>query len=146
MTGPFKQDTRLGRLKTDLGKDALVLLRFGGVDAINELFEYTVDALAVNPDIDFNRLLGTHATIEIKTREGSPRFFDGIVTAATWQGVGDTGNRYALQLRPWLWIASRRRNQRPANAQERRRGVCRGVLDWWGRGGATRCSRATLGS
>lgn len=28
-----------------------------------------------------------------------------------WAGVGENGNRYALTLRPWFWIAGRRRNQ-----------------------------------
>jgi type VI secretion system secreted protein VgrG len=39
MNAPFKQDTRLGRLSTALGPDVLVLLRFGGSDHVNGLFE-----------------------------------------------------------------------------------------------------------
>lgn len=111
MNAPFKQTDRLGRLTTSLGPDALVLLRFDGSDYMNNLFEYRIEALAPNGDVDFDQLLGTHATIEIDGREGG-RVFDGIVTQAKWSGVGENGHRYSIVLRPWAWLAGRRRNQR----------------------------------
>lgn len=111
MNALFKQDGRLGRLTTSLGKDTLVLLRFDGSDYMNELFEYRVQALAETGDVDFDALVGTHATIEIDGREGA-RQFDGIVTQTRWAGVGENGHRYDLVLRPWLWLAGRRKNQK----------------------------------
>ena len=88
MNAPLRQDERLGRLATELGADVLVLLRFDGVDHLNDLFEYRVEALAARNDLDFDALVGTHATVEIKGREGI-RSFDGIVTQARWAGVGE---------------------------------------------------------
>lgn len=38
-------------------------------------------------DLDFDALVGTHATVEIKGREGI-RSFDGIVTQARWAECG----------------------------------------------------------
>lgn len=111
MNAPFKQTERLGRLSTALGGDVLALLRFDGSDHLNELFEYRVEALAGSPDIDFDALIGTHATVTIEGREG-PRQFDGIVTQARWSGMGENGHRYDLVLRPWCWLAGRRVNQR----------------------------------
>ncbi|RJL21839.1 type VI secretion system Vgr family protein [Paracoccus siganidrum] len=111
MNAPFKQAERLGRLTTALGPDALVLLRFDGADFMNELFEFHVEALAAGDDVDFDALVGTHATVQIEGREGS-RAFDGIVTQARWAGVGENGHRYDLTLRPWFWLAGRRRNQK----------------------------------
>ncbi|MFD2842520.1 type VI secretion system Vgr family protein [Paracoccus cavernae] len=102
---------RLGRLTTALGPDVLVLLRFDGTEQLNDLFEYRVEALATRSDLDFDALVGTHATVEIEGREGI-RAFDGIVTQARWAGVGENGHRYDLVLRPWFWLAGRRRNQR----------------------------------
>ena len=102
----------MGRLATDLGKDALVLQRFEGADHLNALFEYHVDCLAVTPDIDFDALVGTHATVTLKTHDREERPFDGIVTEARWLGPGENGHRYRMVLRPWLWLASLRRNQR----------------------------------
>ena len=111
MNAPFKQAGRLGRLATVLGQDKLVLLRFDGSDQMNELFEFRVEALSATGDIDFDQLVGTHASVEIEGREGT-RIFDGIVTQARWAGVGENGHRYDLVLRPWLWLAGRRRNQK----------------------------------
>ncbi len=112
MNAPFKQDARLGKLSTALGKDVLVLLRFEGTDHVNDLFEYRVDALSQTQNIDFDALVGTHATVELESQNNGPRHFDGIVTQARWAGVGENGNRYGLVLRPWLWLAGQRRNQR----------------------------------
>jgi type VI secretion system secreted protein VgrG len=108
----FKQAGRLGKLHTSLGPDVLALLRFNGTDQINGLFNYQVEALSTQPDIDFDALVGTHATVEIATKHRKPAFFDGVVTSAQWAGAGENGIRYSLTLRPWLWLASNRRNQR----------------------------------
>lgn len=107
----FRQAERIGRLTTVLGPDALVLLRFDGTDYLNELFEWRVEALSTDPGIDFDALVGTHATITIEGQHG-PRHFDGIVTQARWAGAGENGYRYDLELRPWFWLAGHRRNQR----------------------------------
>ena len=111
MNAPFSQAERLGRLTTELGPDTLSLLRFDGSDQLYDLFEYRVEALAIREDLDFDALVGTHATVEIEAHE-QMRPFDGIVTSARWAGVGENGHRYDLTLRPWFWLAGRRRNQR----------------------------------
>ena len=111
MNAPLRQSERLGRLTTALGADTLVLLRFDGSDHLNDLFEYRVEALATRNDLDFDALIGTHATVEIESRAGIETF-DGIVTQTRWAGVGENGHRYDLTLRPWFWLAGRRRNQR----------------------------------
>lgn len=116
MNAPFSQETRLGKFHTE-PKDnrksiELSLLRFSGSDHVNGLFEYRVEALATNPDIDFNDLLGTHGRVEITSRDGAPIWFDGIITRMAWAGAEESGHRYDLELRPWLWLADKRRDQR----------------------------------
>ncbi|MFV0408833.1 MAG: type VI secretion system Vgr family protein [Paracoccus sp. (in: a-proteobacteria)] len=111
MFAPFLQAERIGRLNTALGANILALLRFEGTDFLNDNFEYRVEALGAVPDLDFDALIGTHATIEIGGLLNS-QHFDGIVTQARWAGTGENGHRYDLVLRPWFWLASRRRNQR----------------------------------
>ena len=71
----FMQDARLGRLFTNLGSETLALIRFEGTDALNGLFDYSVEALAPRDDLDFDALLGTHATVTIDGAEG-PSYFD----------------------------------------------------------------------
>ncbi|OLS51926.1 type VI secretion system Vgr family protein [Rhodovulum sulfidophilum] len=111
MSGFFRQDARMGRISTVLGQDVLVLRRFEGTDHLNALFDYSADCLAASADVDFDRLIGTHATVTLTTKEGE-RPFDGIITEARWLGSGDNGHRYRLRLRPWAFLASLRRNQR----------------------------------
>lgn len=112
MNAIFQQQNRLGRLSTALGKDVLVILRFDGTDHLNQLFEYRAEALSTEQNLDFDALIGTHATVELTSQNHGVRQFDGIVTQAQWAGVGENGNRYNLILRPWTWLAGRRRNQR----------------------------------
>ncbi len=107
----FQQDNRLGRLETVLGPDKMVLLRFAGTDFVNSLFEYRVEALSTEPNINFDQLIGTHASVELQSQRDGGRWFDGIVTQAKWAGAGENGNRYDLTLRPWFWVADQRRQQ-----------------------------------
>ncbi|HRK42152.1 MAG TPA: type VI secretion system tip protein TssI/VgrG [Gemmobacter sp.] len=107
----FSQTARMGSLATVLGRDALVLMRFSGTERLNGLFDWQVDCLAATADVDFDGLIGTHATVTLENHTGARRF-DGIVTEARWLGAGENGHRYRLRLQPWLWLASLRRNQR----------------------------------
>ena len=111
MNAPFKQEDRRARLATSLGKDVLVLLRMDGTEELSGDFEWRVEALSASPTLDLDDLLGTHATITMDTNKG-PRYFDGIVAEARRLGAEENGNRYNLVLRPWLHVASLRRNQR----------------------------------
>lgn len=111
MNLPFKQDTRMGRLATVLGKDALNLLRFDGEEQLNGLFTFRIEALANTAGLDLNDLIGTHATVAIRNFDQDETAFDGIVTEAEFLGVGENGWRYNLTLRPWLHLASLRRKQ-----------------------------------
>ena len=76
----LSQDARMGRLSTVLGKDVLVLQRFAGSEKLNDLFDFTVDCLASTAEIDFDALIGTHATVSLVTHDGEERPFDGIIT------------------------------------------------------------------
>ncbi|MDD7973097.1 contractile injection system protein, VgrG/Pvc8 family, partial [Roseinatronobacter alkalisoli] len=111
MNKAFSQVFRMGQLTTSLGPDVLALMRFEGVERLNDLFDWQVECLAANDDIDFDALIGTHATVTLHDRQ-TERHFDGIVTEARWMGAGENGHRYRLRLQPWFKLASLRRNQR----------------------------------
>jgi len=111
MNKAFSQAARMGRLSTGLGPDMLVLMRFEGTERMNDLFDWHVSCLAADDNLDFDALIGTHATVTLENKQGE-RLFDGIVTESRWLGVGENGHRYQLRLRPWLWLAGLRRNQR----------------------------------
>ncbi|MBM7068834.1 type VI secretion system Vgr family protein [Actibacterium sp. 188UL27-1] len=108
----ISQQGRLGILHTPLGPDKLGLLRFDGTDAINDLFEYRIEAISDDPDIDFDALIGHHISVELTHVYKDKKWYDGILADGQYVGVGETGNIYRLVLRPWIWLGSRRRNQR----------------------------------
>ncbi|MEO0502266.1 MAG: type VI secretion system tip protein TssI/VgrG, partial [Pseudomonadota bacterium] len=111
MNAHFGQAGRQGQLETALGTDALVLLRMDGTEELSGDFRWTVAALSEQAEIDLHALLGTHATVLIDHASGT-RAFDGIVAEAQARGTDENGFRYGLILRPWLHVASLRRNMR----------------------------------
>ena len=111
MNAHFGQAGRQGQLETALGPDALVLLRMDGTEELSGDFRWTVAALSEQAEIDLHALLGTHATVLIDHASGT-RAFDGIVAEAQARGTDENGFRYGLILRPWLHVASLRRNMR----------------------------------
>ena len=93
---------------TGSGDDVMVLVRFEGSEGVNTLFEYRIEALSEDGDIDFNGKIGRNVSVIFKGLDGADRVFDGILTETQWLGVRDDLHAYQLILRPWLWILSRR--------------------------------------
>lgn len=113
--GNLSQTNRMGALKTPLGDDVLVLKSFDGHEGLGELFEFHVDALSEQENINFDQAIGKACTIKLKTHQGKERFFCGILTEADWLG-GDPNYvtdkekyfSYWLVLRPWFWLLKSR--------------------------------------
>lgn len=116
MASSLRQDKNIARLDTPGARDKLVLTGFECVEGISELFEYRIDALSEERNIDFDPMLGRNCTVTFKTQDGGKRFFDGILAEAQWLGpvTGDKQqaevHAYSLVLRPWLWVLSFRQN------------------------------------
>jgi type VI secretion system secreted protein VgrG len=130
------QDTRIGEFRTPLGKDVLVLTRFDGVEGLSELFEYRIEAVSLQEDINFDRAIGQNCSLTLKTygsggasgggslgfnsgaqpnnlpgmggsSSGSERHFNGVLVEAQWLGMKDVYYAYRLVLRPQFWLLSR---------------------------------------
>jgi type VI secretion system secreted protein VgrG len=107
MPTPLTQKGRRGRLDTPMKEDLLCLVRFHGSEGASELFEYSIEALSTDANINFDDAIGKGCTLSFKTRAEPDRFFHGIlVTASAGGGEGEYYN-YRLVLRPWLWLLSR---------------------------------------
>lgn len=106
------QDKRIASLTTPLGKDKLVMTTFDGTEGLSELFEFCIDALSKDDNIDFDKVLGRSCCVSMKLGEGPDRYFAGIAVEA--QAVGMQGDLYAyrLVLRPALWLLTRTNNCR----------------------------------
>ena len=103
-------------LKTPLGDNVLVLKTFSGNETLGQPFEFHVEALSEEENIDFDKALGQACTIKLKTYEQKERFFCGILTEAQWVGTGIGGQQgyshYRLVLRPWFSLLAHRANCR----------------------------------
>lgn len=113
MAGAYTQDTRTGSFDTPLGKDKLVVKRFEGIERLSELFEYRIEAVSVDREPDFDKVIGKASTLTMETVGGGKRYFNGIVSRVRLLAETSENNEgavYELVLRPWLWLLSKRRN------------------------------------
>jgi type VI secretion system secreted protein VgrG len=108
MAANLSQSERVAELKTPLGKDVLVLTRIEGQEALGELFQFTIEALSEQEDIDFDKALGQVCSLKLKAYDDKQRFYSGILTEAQWIGKVEDQFFYRLVLRPWLWLLGRR--------------------------------------
>jgi type VI secretion system secreted protein VgrG len=105
----------MGELKTPLGDNVLVLKSFAGHEGLGEIFEFHIEALSEQENIDFDQAIGNACTIKLRTRQVKDRFFCGILTEANWLGRDpdyfsdkDKFYSYRLILRPWFWLLGHR--------------------------------------
>jgi type VI secretion system secreted protein VgrG len=107
-----KQTDRFARLETPLGADVLTVARFSGSEGLSEPFEYVIEALSTQENIDFDKALGQECKLQLRVTEMSggrvtsqkERWFCGILVEAQWLGADDTYFIYRLVLRPWAWL------------------------------------------
>jgi type VI secretion system secreted protein VgrG len=112
MGDELKQQGRTGSLTTPLGEDQLVLTGFDGAEGLSELFEYRIDALSTEKNIDFDRVLGQTCTVRLKLFDVQDRYFSGIAVEAQAVGMLEDLYSYRLVLRPALWLLTRATNCR----------------------------------
>ena len=113
MASKLSQSSRPGSFKCDLGDDVLFLSRFEGSEGLSELFEYRVDLVSENKNIDLDKLLGTVCTVAISSNHpGVKRYFSGLVTEVTWTGYVQKLRNYRVVLRPKVWLLTRKTNCR----------------------------------
>src|SRR5579862_9590113 len=104
MAEPLRQDERVAKFDTPLGKDVLVLLNFEGTEALGQQFEFHVEALSEQENINFDQAIGKGCTLSLKVFDDKQRFYNGIMTEARWVGKVQDYHRYQLVLRPWLHL------------------------------------------
>ena len=90
--------------------ESLLAERFGGREAVNELFRFDVDALSVSTDLDLDMFLGEEITLKLLLANGSRRAWHGVCTDAAWVGADGGVARYRLRLEPALHLLRQRRD------------------------------------
>ncbi|MCC7374729.1 MAG: type VI secretion system tip protein VgrG [Verrucomicrobiales bacterium] len=104
----FNQTNRLAAIQTPLGKDKLGLLAFSGREEVSQLFEYEVDMICHDQDVDLNKLIGGPASIRMNTKKGKVRHLHGRISRVRQVGAYGKYGRYKATIVPWLWLLTRR--------------------------------------
>jgi type VI secretion system secreted protein VgrG len=108
MAAQLSQSERVAEFKTPLGDNVLALIKIEGTESLGELFEFHIEALSDQENIDFDKVLGQGCTLKLKAYGDKERIFHGIMTEAQWVGKTEEFYHYRLVLRPWLWMLGRR--------------------------------------
>jgi type VI secretion system secreted protein VgrG len=104
MSGDLRQSGRIGEFTSPLGEDVLVLTEFSSSEGLSELFEYHVEALSEQENLDFDAAIGKGCMVKLATFDGKTRVCHGIMTEAEWIGQREDYYLYHVVLRPWLWL------------------------------------------
>jgi len=108
MADDFAQESRLIAVTTPLGDGVLLVSGFSGYEAISRLFSFHLDCLAQQDQpIDAKKIIGQDVTLSVLLADGTPRYFNGIVSRFTASGATNNFIRYQMEFVPWTWILTR---------------------------------------
>src|SRR5262245_9362007 len=101
----YSQVHRPMKVQTALGKDVMLLINLQGIEAISELFRFTLDMLATNDTtVPFDKVLGQKAIVELELPGNKKRFFGGIISKLSQGKRDETFTSYRAELVPQLWL------------------------------------------
>lgn len=103
---------RTARVSTPLGDDVLLFFSMDCTESLGQPFEYEVDLLSLDEQIDLTQLLGQMIVVRLELPNAQVREFTGIVRRFIQVGALGRYVRYRATLMPWLWLMSRRNNCR----------------------------------
>lgn len=94
-----------------LGKDTFLLTSFEGVEYISGLFEFQIEVISENLEIDPDKIVGKTATVTIQNDQ--ERKFNGYIKSFTFGEVKASNLRqYRMVMVPWLWFLSQTNDHR----------------------------------
>ena len=100
-------ETSLFTLTTPLGPDKLLLKGFKGSEGMSRLFRFDLDLLSTDPNIDYTQIIGKSVTLAVTQADGTPRYFNGIISRFGQAGADETFTSYHAEMVPWLWLLTR---------------------------------------
>jgi type VI secretion system secreted protein VgrG len=105
MATTYTQAGRRLAASSPLGPDQLLLTGFSGEEALSKLFTYELTMVSPLLNIPARDIVGKGVTWLVRTKDGQPRYFHGVV--ARWH-AGSMHQRdlryYRAEVVPWLWF------------------------------------------
>src|SRR6185436_19283890 len=98
---------RMMEIVTPLGEDVLLFHGMRAREEMSRLFEYQLDLLSLNNDINLDEILGKNVTVKVALPDDTTRYFNGFVTRFAQGGNFGRYHRYFAVVRSWLWFLTR---------------------------------------
>ncbi len=112
LTSVFSASNRLYTLNGPGSLSSLQIERWSGREVLSGIYRWDVYALATDPGLDLDAMLGQRVTVKTALADGSIATRSGLVAEAGCIGYDGSLARYHLQLVPWLEALAHGRNQR----------------------------------
>ncbi|MCC9603159.1 type VI secretion system tip protein VgrG [Stieleria sp. JC731] len=106
------QQNRGLNITTTAGADKLLLSKLVATERLGQLFEFDVELLSTDHNIDLSGLLGTGATIELELSSGDKRYLHGLFGRLSWAGSHGHFSKYRATIVPWFWMLTKTANCR----------------------------------
>ncbi len=85
---------------------------FEGTEELGRPFHYVVNLSSTKVKMDLTALLGSSVTVTMVNPDNSKRYFNGVVASIAYAGLRAGGRGYRMELRPWFWLLSQRKDCR----------------------------------
>ncbi len=93
--------------------DGVLLLDRGNFhEELGKPFEFQLDLLSKDPNLDIAAALGKKLVVEVTLNSGATRYFNGLVSRFSFGETREEYHQYRATLRPWTWLLSRTTNCR----------------------------------
>lgn len=102
------QANRFVAIATPLGEDKLLAKAVTIREMMNRPFEIDAELLSIDKAIEFDKIIGQNVTIRMALGNGSTRYFNGIVSSFSYEGMQDDLSVYRARIVPAAWFLSRR--------------------------------------
>jgi len=107
------QEERAVRVVTSLGTNTLLFSSMSGSERLSTLYNYRLELISLDHQINLDDLLGTDITVELElppsefVPQGAYRYFNGTVADCAHIGGTDEYAHYEFSVRPWFWLLTR---------------------------------------
>lgn len=89
---------------TPAGDDVLILRGFNGQEGLSMPFHFTLEMVSTQSDVDFSKIVGKAATVQVIGASDSTRYISGLITRFVHAGTTSRFTHYIADLRPWFWM------------------------------------------
>ena len=92
---------------TPLPDGTFYLRKLSGTETVSRLYEFKLELLSAEPELNFTKLLGQPASVEIAPRGEVVRKFAGVVAKFGQTGMQGVYGVYEMVIVPWAWLLTR---------------------------------------